>query len=261
MSTILDRIVNETRQRLIKAPPNRRALEAAIDALPSPPIDAGERLRRPGPHIIAEVKRRSPSAGDIRLNVDPVALASVYAQAGASAVSILTEPTHFGGSLDDLRSASTAVSIPCLRKDFIVSDLQLLEARVAGASMALLIVAALSSEELKALITCCTSLGLLALVEAHTRDEIDRAVDAGAPLIGVNSRDLRDFSIDISRAEALRSAIPTGTLAVAESGIHSPDDLGRLSQAGYDIFLIGTCLMVADDPATTLSSFLSRGAR
>ena len=261
MSTILDRIVSETRQRLSAAPPDRVALEAAIDGMQRTPVDAAARLSAPGPHIIAEVKRRSPSAGTIREEVDPVATAETYAQAGASAISILTEPNHFGGSLADLSSVAAKVDVPCLRKDFIISDLQLLEARAAGASMALLIVAALSNQELEVLIASCRALGLLALVETHTHEEIERAVDAGAPLIGVNSRDLRDFSIDIARAERLRSAIPNGTLAVAESGIHTPDDLGRLSAAGYDIFLVGTSLMSSEDPAATLSALLSRGAR
>ncbi|MGB0589032.1 MAG: indole-3-glycerol phosphate synthase TrpC [Myxococcota bacterium] len=261
MSTILDRIVAQTRERLLAYPPNRTALERTIEAQRHPPVDAATCLRAPGPHIIAEVKRRSPSAGTIRSEVDPVALAQTYAGAGASAVSVLTEPEHFGGSLDDLSAISSAIALPCLRKDFIVSDLQLLEARASGASMALLIVAALSPEALRSLITSCASLGLLALVEAHTHDEILKAVDAGAPFIGVNSRDLRDFSIDIGRAEALRGVIPDGTLAVAESGIHTPQDLGRLSEAGYDIFLIGTSLMSSGDPAATLKSLMSRGAR
>jgi indole-3-glycerol phosphate synthase len=261
MSTILERIVTETRHRLAASSTDRGALEAAVDALRDPPIDTWTRLSSPGPHIIAEVKRRSPSAGTLRTDIEPASLALIYAESGASAISVLTEPTHFGGSLEDLRAVASAVNVPSLRKDFIVSDVQLLEARAAGASMALLIVAALTASELTRLVASSTALGLLPLVETHTLREIKVAVDAGAPMIGVNSRDLRDFSIDIARAEKLRSAIPSGTLAVAESGIHTPDDLGRLSDSGYDLFLIGTSLMTSEDPASTLRSFLARGAR
>jgi indole-3-glycerol phosphate synthase len=152
------------------------------------------------------------------------------------------------------------VSLPCLRKDFIVDGVQLLEARVAGASMSLLIVAALSDRELRSLLGECRRRGLLALVEAHTADEVARAVDVGAEMIGVNSRDLSDFSVDLARAERLRDAIPPGVIAVAESGIHTPADLGRLRDTGYDVFLIGTSLMASGDPASTLRSFLARGA-
>lgn len=260
MSDILDRIIGETRERLAHSPPDTAALQRALEAAPEEPPSAWARLTAPGVHVIAEVKRRSPSAGIIRDDVDPVGMASIYEGAGASAISVLTEPEHFGGDLDDLRRIAAAVSIPTLRKDFIVADSQILEARVAGASMALLIARVLSDHELRSLTATCDRLGLLALVETHTDEEIRRAADAGARLIGVNSRDLCDFSVDLSRAERLRAAIPAGAIAVAESGIHTRDDLGRLHDAGYDVFLIGTSLMASGDPASTLRSFLARGA-
>lgn len=260
MSDILDRIIGETRQRLADSPPDVTALERALDTAHTEPPDAWQRLTAPGIHIIAEVKRRSPSAGAIRDDVDPVGMASIYEAAGASAISVLTEPNHFGGSLDDLQRIAGSVSIPTLRKDFIVADVQLLEARAAGASMALLIARALSDQELRSLNATCDRLGLLALVETHTAEEVRRAAGAGARLIGVNSRDLCDFSVDLARAERLRAAIPAGAVAVAESGIHTGDDLGRLRGAGYDVFLIGTSLMTSGDPASTLRSFLARGA-
>jgi len=260
VSQILDQIMGETRARLAASPPDVAALERAVDEAVETPPDAWKRLTGPGLHIIAEVKRRSPSAGTIREDVEPAGLASIYEGAGASAISVLTEPAHFGGHLDDLRQIVTAVSVPCLRKDFIVADAQLLEARAVGASMALLIVGALTDGELSALLETCERLGLLALVETHTREEVRRACDAGARLIGVNSRDLRDFSVDLSRAERLRAAIPDGALAVAESGIHTARDLCRLRDSGYDVFLIGTSLMSSGDPASTLRSFLAQGA-
>lgn len=258
--TILQRIVSATRADLIARPRDRQALEQAIAALGPSPLNAFEALSQPGRHIIAEIKRQSPSAGVIRADIEPVELAKTYEGGGATALSVLTEPRHFGGSLEDLSEVARAVAIPCLRKDFIVDEVQVLEARLGGAAMVLLIVAALDDSTLRSLITCCEHLQLLPLVETHSAAEIQRALDAGARFIGVNSRDLRDFSIDLSRAEALRQLIPEGVLAVAESGIETSDDVKRLGCAGYDIFLIGTRLMSASDPSAVLQSFLNAEA-
>ncbi|MEZ4269045.1 MAG: indole-3-glycerol phosphate synthase TrpC [Myxococcota bacterium] len=252
---VLGRILDDTRARLAASPPDAAALEARIATM-APAVDALSSLRAPGVRVIAEVKRKSPSAGAIAAAADPVAVASLYAQAGAAAISVLTEPLHFGGALADLERVTEAVSVPCLRKDFIVDRVQLLEARAAGASLALLIVAALSQERLSQLLRDAESLGLTALVEAHTADEVARALDAGARVVGVNNRDLKTFHIDLAVCEALRAAIPADVVAVAESGIRTPADVTRLRQSGYDVFLVGTSLMTAGDPAAALHALI-----
>ncbi|TNF29358.1 MAG: indole-3-glycerol phosphate synthase TrpC, partial [Deltaproteobacteria bacterium] len=213
-----------------------------------------------GVRVIAEVKRRSPSAGDIQAAADPVAQARAYTAGGAAAISVLTEPAHFGGALSDLEAVAAAVSAPCLRKDFIVSQRQLLEARVAGASLVLLIVAILDDAELRALREAAEALGMHALVEAHDAEEVDRAVASGARIIGVNNRDLRTFSIDLATCERLRSRIPPGVVAIAESGVNGPADVSRLRASGYDVFLVGTALMRAADPAAALAALLGAEA-
>jgi indole-3-glycerol phosphate synthase len=253
---VLGEVLAATRARLAARPPDRAALEREVAASPPPP-DALPSLRAPGVRVIAELKRRSPSRGDLRPDADPVAVARAYAEAGAAAVSVLTEPDRFGGSLDDLRAVSAAVPIPSLRKDFLVDDVQLLEARAAGAAMALLIVAALDDRTLARLARAAESLGLLPLVEAHTEDEVRRALDAGARAVGVNSRDLRTLAIDLAVAERLRPVVPDGVLAVAESGVTTPYDLARLRRAGYDAFLVGSSLMAAPDPGRALRDLLA----
>ncbi|MGM0577548.1 MAG: indole-3-glycerol phosphate synthase TrpC [Myxococcota bacterium] len=255
---ILERILADTRRRLAASPPDRRALERAASERPAPP-DPWTALRAPGPRIIAEVKRRSPSAGALRGEADPVAIARGYEEAGAAAISVLTEPEHFGGSLEDLRQVADAVRIPCLRKDFVVDEVQLLEARAAGAALVLLIVAALDDAALARLHRAAEDLGLAALVEAHTADEVRRAVDAGARIVGVNNRDLRSFEIDLGVSERLRPLIPDEVIAVAESGIRARPDLERLAAAGYDVFLVGSGLMAAPDPPAALRALLGGG--
>lgn len=175
---VLQRILDDTRARLAAAPPDWASLEARIDAMPPAP-DAMAALRAPGVRVIAEVKRRSPSAGSIAAAPDPVAVAATYARAGAAAISVLTEPLHFGGALSDLEQVARAVQTPCLRKDFVVERVQLAEARAAGASMALLIVAALDQATLTRLVQDSAAFGLSTLVEAHTAEEVRRALDAG----------------------------------------------------------------------------------
>ena len=254
-SGVLGQILEETRARLHRHPIDEGGLEERARSCPLGP-DAMASLRRPGIRIIAEVKRRSPSAGDIRRAADPIAIAQTYERAGAAAISVLTEPNHFGGSLDDLSAVTGACSLPALRKDFIVSRRQILEARIAGASMVLLIVAGLTDAELAARHQDAIDLGLQPLVETHTPEEVHRALDAGATLIGINSRDLTSLRVDLAVAEALRTLLPGDVTAVAESGIGGPEDLVRMRDAGFDVFLIGSALMEARDPAAALKRML-----
>jgi indole-3-glycerol phosphate synthase len=213
-----------------------------------------ESLARPGIRIIAECKRRSPSRGVLRAAYDAAAIASAYAAAGAAAISVLTEPTFFDGSLEDLRAARAVVDVPLLRKDFIVTEFQLVEAVSAGADAALLIVAALDQAALVDLIGRAHALGLASLVEVHDRAELDRAVDAGAATIGVNSRNLRTLEVSRDVFEELAPRLPPGAIAVAESGLRSAADLIRLRAAGYHAFLMGERFMTEPDPGAALAA-------
>jgi indole-3-glycerol phosphate synthase len=203
-------------------------------------------------NVIAECKRRSPSKGVLTAEYDPAAIAAKYERGGAAAISVLTEPTFFDGSPDDLAAVRQAVKIPILRKDFILSTYQLLEAAVMGADAVLLIVGALEQRLLQGLIIDALDLGLAALVEVHALDEIDRAVDAGARIIGVNSRDLKTLRVDPSVLELAASHIPRGVAAVAESGIRSNEDLDQLAPLGYHAFLVGERLITQPDPGAAL---------
>jgi indole-3-glycerol phosphate synthase len=215
-------------------------------------------LTRPGIAVIAEFKRRSPSAGTLREGAELATLVTAYERGGASALSVLTEQPNFGGSLADLTTARELVRLPALRKDFIVDEYQLLEARAAGADAVLLIVAALSDGELASLHAVAGELGLDVLVEVHDRDEVARALGVGAELIGVNNRDLRDFSVDLGRTSRLRGAIPSGVAVVSESGIASTEQLRSLEAEGVDAVLVGESLMRADDPQRALGELLAR---
>jgi indole-3-glycerol phosphate synthase len=210
------------------------------------------------PRIVAECKRRSPSRGILRRDYDAAAHAAAYAAAGAAAISVLTEPTFFDGAPEHLARVRAAVDIPILRKDFIVTDYQLVEAVALGADAALLIVSALSDLELSSLLSTCSSLGLAALVEVHDVDEAARAVAAGAAIIGVNCRNLRTLSVDPSVHEAVARALPSGVVRVAESGIRTRADLDRLASAGYDAFLVGERLIVQPDPGAALRELRTR---
>jgi len=207
------------------------------------------------PRVIAECKRRSPSKGILRRDYDPAAHAAAYAEAGAAAISVLTEPTFFDGSLQHLEQVRAAVDVPVLRKDFIVTDYQLAEAAALGADAALLIVAALSDAELRSLLATCAQLRLAALVEVHDVEEAARAVGAGAAIVGVNCRDLRTLAVDPAVHEAVARALPAGIIRVAESGIRTAGDLERLSRAGYDAFLVGERLIAQPDPGAALREF------
>lgn len=244
---VLDEIIATTRRTLPGLVAERAALERLAADRPLPP-DFVAALRREHVALIAEVKRRSPSAGAINEGLDPVRLAGAYAAGGAAAISVLTDGPFFGGSLADLAAVTAAVPVPVLRKDFILDEVQLLEARGHGASAALLIARVLEQPRLVALQRAATALGLATLVETHTAEEIDRALDAGATVIGVNARDLDDFTIDRRRAWALLERIPADRLAVAESGMATGADVAEAALAGADAVLIGGALAAAGDP-------------
>lgn len=252
MPAVLDQILASTRATLPALKARAGDLErAALSAPVAPPFMAGI-AGRATVALIAEVKRRSPSAGSIREDLDPAAHAGRYADAGATAISVLTEGPHFGGSIADLTAVRARVGVPVLRKDFILDELQLLEARAAGASAALLIVRVLSPSRLEALLRFARGLGLDSLVETHTAAEIDVALTAGAQIIGVNSRDLDTFALDPDGAWELLARLPTGPLAVAESGMHTRKAVEKAVRAGADAVLIGTALSSATDPAALI---------
>ena len=210
-------------------------------------------------NVIAECKRRSPSRGVLAAQYDPVAIAKKYEAGGAAAISVLTEPTFFDGALAHLTAVRDAVDLPVLRKDFVVDDYQLLEARAAGADAILLIVAALEQSELVRLQSRAWELGLAALVEVHDDEELARAVGSGARLIGVNNRNLRTLTVDVSASDRLAAKMPAGVVGVSESGLQTRGDLERLAAAGYRAFLIGERFMTDPDPARAISDLI--GAR
>ncbi|UAL28342.1 indole-3-glycerol phosphate synthase TrpC [Nocardioides rotundus] len=221
-----------------------RAALADVD----PPRDPMPQLREPGSSVIAEVKRRSPSKGDLAAIPDPAELARRYAAGGAAAISVLTEQRRFGGSLEDLRAVRAAVDTPLLRKDFIVEDYQLIEARAAGADLALLIVAALDDDTLRRLYDLAGELGLTALVEVHDEAETERALALGAELVGVNARDLTTLAIDQDTFGRLAPLLPESVVKVAESGIFSAADVQRHVDEGARAVLVGEALVKEGDP-------------
>jgi indole-3-glycerol phosphate synthase len=228
----------------------------AADERRQPRGDAFERALRgsAAPRIIAECKRRSPSRGILRADYDPAAHAQAYEAAGAAAISVLTEPTFFDGALEHLRSVRSAVRVPLLRKDFIVSEYQLVEAVAIGADAVLLIVSALDDRQLRELLARAHALGLACLVEVHDAGEITRAVEADARVVGVNSRNLRTLAVDMQVLETAAALLPGQVTTVAESGIRSAEDIERLSAAGYDAFLVGERLIAQPDPGAALKA-------
>jgi len=255
----LDSIVAATRQRLFQRrhTVDLRALERVAEL--HSPRGFREQLRRfsgTGIAVISELKKASPSKGLIRADFQPAALARELEAAGAAALSVLTDEQFFQGSLEYLREASSVTSLPCLRKDFIVDEFQIIEARAYHADAILLIVAALNQNELITLAARAQSQGLDVLCEAHDEPELQRAIDAGCNLIGVNNRDLHTFKVTPDTALALANKIPDECVAVAESGIHSGADLASLKAAGYDAFLIGESLMTAECPGKALTKLL-----
>ncbi|HEY3384517.1 MAG TPA: indole-3-glycerol phosphate synthase TrpC [Vicinamibacterales bacterium] len=252
----------------------RRSLEIRRDRIPMAVVEAasdrcaprgGEftaALSRIGTwNVIAECKRRSPSRGVLRDPFDPAAIAEAYAAAGAAAISVLTEPMFFDGSLDHLAAVRARVATPVLRKDFMIDEYQLVEARAAGADAVLLIVAAIDQSRLAQLVARASSLGLSALVEVHDGHDLALALDAGARIVGVNNRDLRTLAVDLRTSESLVDRIPDDVLAIAESGLRRHEDLERLRAAGFDAFLIGEQLMTASAPGEALRALLSEPSR
>jgi indole-3-glycerol phosphate synthase len=259
MAAILERIVAATRVRVAEAKRNADLRELERRAEQHVPRGFRRALAlksREGVAVIAELKKASPSKGLIRADFRPAELARELEAAGAAALSVLTDEEFFQGSLENLRKASAAVKIPCLRKDFIVDEFQLLEARANAADAVLLIVAALSSEELSTLAAGARRHGLDVLCEVHDGEELQRALDAGCDLIGVNTRDLRTFKVDLETAFRLAEKFPANVIRVAESGIHSVEDVARLQAAGYNAFLVGESLMRADLPGDALRELM-----
>lgn len=258
---VLDEIVAGVREDLADRRARRTLDElAAVVATMAAPRDPMPAFRAEPLAVIAEVKRSSPSKGALADIPDPAALATHYAAGGASAISVLTERRRFGGTLADLEAVRAAVATPLLRKDFIVTDYQLWEARAAGADLALLIVAALTDDELTALMATARTLGLTALVEVHTPDETRRAVAAGASLIGVNNRNLQTLDVDLAQFERLVDLIPDDVVRVAESGILSLDDVRRVARAGADVILVGEALVKHGDPRRAVADFIAAGS-
>lgn len=241
----------------------RSLAQVEAEALARPPaLDAFHALA-PAEHvkIIAEVKRASPSRGALAEIPDPAALAVSYQTGGASAISVLTEGRRFQGSLADLEDVRAAVELPVLRKDFIAEPYQVLEARAAGADLVLLIVAALDDRRLSELHELIAQLGMTALVETHSATEVERALELGASVIGVNARDLSTFELDRDLFGTLADRIPSGVIRIAESAVLVPADVAHYRAAGADVVLVGEALVRGDDPVSTLESFLAAGGR
>ncbi len=266
-ATILDTIVARRRQDVAEAKAARPAaeLQAALAGAPAP-IDFEQRLRRDAPMaVIAEVKRASPSKGDIAPGMDAAAQAMKYALGGAAGISVLTEPTWFKGSLEDLAGVRQAIEAlgdarpAVLRKDFIIDAYQVLEARVAGADSVLLIVAALADDELGSLLALCRELGMEPLVEVNNADEMARALAAGAAVIGINNRDLRTFNVDLGTTDRLAGMASGRVLLAALSGIAERGDVERFQAAGAAAVLVGEALMVAGNPAGKIRALRGDG--
>jgi indole-3-glycerol phosphate synthase len=256
-ATYLDKIVAFHRERA--AADTRRRDDATKRAADAPSL-ARSLLARRGEGragVIAEIKRRSPSKGWLAPDLDAVATGLLYESSGASAISVLTDDVHFGGSLDDLTAVSARSTLPTLRKDFTVSANDVVDAALAGASAVLLIVAALDQAELKSFIDVAHDLGLDALVEVHTEDEADVALSAGARIIGVNQRDLHTFAVDTQRAARVAASLPAGIVKVAESGLRSAADVTGALNAGFDGVLVGEHFVTAPDISAAVSAFAS----
>lgn len=227
------------------------ALKERIDALPSA-RDFVSALKKEGTNIIAEVKKASPSKGILREDFNPVRIARIYEENGASAISVLTDGKYFMGSLDDLKAVKESVVVPVLRKDFIIDPCQVYESRLYGADAVLLIVAALSKNELEGMLRLSESMGMCALVEVRSEDELDCAISSGAAVIGINNRDLNTFRVDVSTTLRLAKKIPAGRLVVSESGITTAADIRKLKDAGVNVFLVGEALLRENDIAGKL---------
>jgi indole-3-glycerol phosphate synthase len=259
--SVLDEIVEGVRidlaerQQRVSIEDLKRMVDARDCALDPMPL-----FRADGVSVIAEVKRSSPSKGELATIPDPAALAREYEVGGAAAISVLTEQRRFGGTLDDLKAVRDTVSVPVLRKDFIVTSYQLWEARAYGADMALLIVAALDQNALVSLVERASSIGLTPLVEVHDEAEIDRALAAEARLIGVNARNLRTLEVDRSAFARLAPRIPDDVVRIAESGVRGPHDVIDHARNGADVVLVGETLVTGANPRSTVADLVAAGA-
>lgn len=261
MSTVLDSIIEGVREdlssRIAQTPPEEISRQAAAAA---PALDAHAALKQgrsdpAGVRIIAEVKRKSPSKGDLAEIPDPAGLAQAYQSGGASVISVLTEPRRFGGSLNDLAAVRQAVSIPVLRKDFMVDEYQFYEARAYGADLVLLIVAALDDAQLRDFLALTHELGMNALVEAHTEEEIERSADLGAAIVGVNVRNLKTLEVDVRHYAAMTRHLPENVVRIAESGVDSPKVVGDYAAQGADAVLVGEALVRHGEPGSAVQDF------
>jgi indole-3-glycerol phosphate synthase len=254
-SMILQEIVDNKRREVEERTAAIPAAEVQLRAVQAPSprqLALGQRTA-----VIAEVKRRSPSKGQFVVQLDPVAQARAYEQGGASAISVLTDQTFFGGNFDDLEAVREAVDVPVLCKDFILSSYQVYEARSHGADLLLLIVAAVDDEQLHALQALSLELGMTPLVEVHDQHDLARAIAADARLIGINNRDLRDFSVNLLTTEYLAPLVPDEAVIVSESGIETREDVQRAARAGARAVLVGEALMTSSDPAATIAELLA----
>jgi indole-3-glycerol phosphate synthase len=259
---ILDKIVESTREaiaRLKSQIPLSSMQELARNQ--DPPRDFADALNGQNVSLIAEVKRASPSKGQLCPDLDVSSLARLYSQSGASAISVLTEPEYFQGSFTDLETARAEVKLPVLCKDFIVDRYQVYKARAHGADAVLLITAILTQRELTTLLETTYSLGMAALVEVHNIGELDKALKCSPRIIGINNRDLTDFSIDLGTTLDLRPMIPSGTLVVSESGIHTRDDVLTLEKTNVNAVLVGEALVTSSDPAIKIRELLGYTSR
>jgi indole-3-glycerol phosphate synthase len=258
VKTYLDAILEHHRT---VAASDRRSIDSLMsEAAAVPPARAfGAALRAErGLAVIAEIKRRSPSKGELFLGLDPATVAEAYARGGASCLSVLTDEPHFGGSVADLQAARAACSLPVLRKDFTVSERDVLDARIMGADSVLLIAAALDKNELQAFHQLAIAVGLDVLVEIHDEEELELAMQIDAAIVGVNQRDLVTFNVDHERAVRMAAAIPEHVVRVAESGVRDAADADSLRRAGYDAILVGESLVTSDDPATAIARLRGR---
>ena len=258
--TVLDDILVGVREDLAARQVRTPLDELKERAAASPPaLDGAAALRGPGVAVIAEVKRSSPSKGALAAIADPAALAADYEAGGASVISVLTESRRFGGSLADLDAVRVQVDVPLLRKDFVVASYQLWEGRAHGADLSLLIVAALEQEALVSLIERSESLGMTPLVEVHDEAELERALDAGARVVGVNARDLKTLEVDRSVFTRLAPRIPDGVVKVAESGVRGPHDLLAYAAAGADAVLVGEGVVTGGNPRQAVAELVTAG--
>jgi indole-3-glycerol phosphate synthase len=259
--SVLDDIIDGVRLDLAERESATPIEELKAAALRAPEaLDPMPQFRADGVSVIAEVKRSSPSRGALAPIADPAALAAEYAAGGAATISVLTEQRRFGGSLDDLRAVREAVRIPVLRKDFIVASYQLWEARAAGADLALLIVAALDQHALEGLLERAVSIGLTPLVEVHDEEEVDRALDAGAQLIGVNARNLKTLDVDRDTFSRVAPRIPDDVVRVAESGVRGPHDVFEYAKQGANVVLVGETLVRGENPREAVADLVAAGA-